>query len=197
MDILLATNNNGKVKEMKEILSDIGINVFSLRDKNIVADVVEDGTTFEENSMKKAKEIQKLSGMITVADDSGLEVDYLSGAPGVYSARYAGENATDREKYTKLLSELNGVPENKRKAKFVSVISIAFPDGQSKSVRGECLGTITKEPIGTKGFGYDPVFFCTEINKTFGLASDEEKNSVSHRGKALHELKEYLKQMLQ
>lgn len=197
MDILLATNNNGKAKEMKEILSDIGINVFSLRDKNIVADVVEDGTTFEENSMKKAKEIQKLSGMITVADDSGLEVDYLSGAPGVYSARYAGENATDREKYTKLLSELNGVPENKRKAKFVSVISIAFPDGQSKSVRGECLGTITKEPIGTKGFGYDPVFFCTEINKTFGLASDEEKNSVSHRGKALHELKEYLKQMLQ
>lgn len=197
MDILLATNNNGKVKEMKEILSDLGINVFSLKDKNINADVVEDGTTFEENSMKKAKEIQKLSGMITVADDSGLEVDYLGGAPGVYSARYAGENATDKDKYTKLLSELDGVPENKRSARFVSVVSIAFPDGKSKSVRGECLGTITKEPIGTKGFGYDPVFFCTEINKTFGLASDEEKNSVSHRGKALHELKEYLKQMLQ
>lgn len=193
MEILLATNNNGKVKEMKDILSDLGVSVYSLKDKNIDIYVVEDGETFEENSVKKAKEICKVSSMITVADDSGLVVDYLNGAPGVYSARYAGENATDEEKYMKLLSELKGVPKDERTARFVSVISIVYPNGECESLRGECEGLITEAPEGNGGFGYDPVFYCPEYNKTFGELSMEEKNKISHRAKALEKLKEYLK----
>ena len=193
MEILLATNNSGKVTEMKKILAELNIEVYSLKDKNINVDVVEDGTTFEENSLKKAKEICEISGMITVADDSGLEVDYLNGAPGIYSARYAGENATDEERYQKLLNELKDVKKEERTARFVSVISIVYPNGDFKSLRGECEGIITEEPYGNGGFGYDPVFLCPEYNKTFGELSLEEKNKISHRAKALGKLKEYLK----
>ena len=193
MEILLATNNKGKVAEMKAILADLNVEVYSLKDKNIDIDVVEDGTTFEENSMKKAKEICEVSGMITVADDSGLEVDFLDGAPGVYSARYAGEDATDEDRYNKLLEEMKNVPDSERSARFVSVISIAYPNGESKSLRGECEGVITREPVGSGGFGYDPVFLCTEYNKTFGELSADEKNKIRHRAVAMGKLKTYLK----
>ena len=192
MELLIATNNKGKVKEIKEILSGLDMEVFSLADKGIDIEVEEDGKTFEENSMKKASEIFKIANCITVADDSGLEVDALGGAPGVYSARYAGENATDEEKYTKLLNELKGLPEEKRTARFVSDVSVIFPDGTKKSLRGECEGVITTKPSGNGGFGYDPVFFVPELNKTFSEATMEEKNQISHRGKAFRMLREYL-----
>ncbi len=192
MELLIATNNKGKVREIKEILKGLDMEVFSLADKGIDIDVVEDGTTFEENSMKKASEIFKLSGCITVADDSGLEVDALGGAPGVYSARYAGEGATDEEKYTKLLNELKDVPDEKRTARFVSVVAVILPDGTKTTLRGECEGVITKEPCGSGGFGYDPVFFVPQLGKTFSEVTLEEKNQISHRGKAFKMLRDYL-----
>ena len=192
MELLIATNNKGKVREIKEILKGLDMEVFSLADKGIDVDVVEDGTTFEENSMKKATEIFKIANCITVADDSGLEVDALDGAPGVYSARYAGEGASDEEKYTKLLNELKDVPDEKRTARFVSVVAVILPDGTKTTLRGECEGIITKEPAGSGGFGYDPVFFVPELNKTFSEVTLEEKNQISHRGKAFKMLKDYL-----
>ena len=192
MEILLATNNLGKVREMKNILSDLDIEVFSLKDKDISIEVLEDGTTFEENSMKKAYEVCKVSNMICVADDSGLEVDYLNGAPGVYSARYGGENISDADRYKILLKELEQVEQEKRTARFVSVISIVYPNGEKYSVRGECEGLITAEAKGEGGFGYDPVFYSVDLNKTFGEATADEKNKVSHRARALELLKTYL-----
>jgi len=192
MELLIATNNKGKVKEIKEILKGLDMEVFSLADKGIDIEVVEDGKTFEENSMKKATEIFKIANCITVADDSGLEVDALGGAPGVYSARYAGEGASDEEKYTKLLNELSGVPEEKRTARFVSVVSVVLPDGTKTSLRGECEGIITTSPSGNGGFGYDPVFYVPELNKTFSQVTLEEKNQISHRGKAFRMLREFL-----
>ena len=192
MEILLATNNLGKVKEMKNILSDLGVEVFSLKDKGISIEVEEDGTTFEENSMKKACEVCKASNMICVADDSGLEVDYLNGAPGVYSARYGGEGISDTDRYKILLKELEQVEQEKRTARFVSVISIVYPDGEKYYVRGECEGYITTEAKGEGGFGYDPVFYSIDLNKTFGEATSDEKNKVSHRARALELLKRYL-----
>ncbi len=191
-EILLATNNQGKVKEMKKILEPLGIEVYSLKDKNISIEVVEDGTTFEENALKKAREICELSGLVTVSDDSGLMVDALGGAPGVYSARYAGENSTDEEKYLKLLSELENVDDENRGAKFVSAVALCFPDGEHKIFVGECHGVITRTPDGNGGFGYDPVFFVPEEGKTFSSMSADLKNSISHRAKALKKLKDYL-----
>ena len=195
MELLIATNNKGKVREIKEILKGLDMEVFSLADKGIDVDVIEDGTTFEENSMKKASEIFKIANCITVADDSGLEVDALDGAPGVYSARYAGEGATDEEKYTKLLNELKNVPDEKRTARFVSVVAVILPDGTKTTLRGECEGLITREPAGSGGFGYDPVFFVPELNKTFSEVTLEEKNQISHRGKAFKKLREYLEKL--
>ncbi len=195
MELLIATNNKGKVREIKEILKGLDMEVFSLADKGIDVDVIEDGTTFEENSMKKASEIFKIANCITVADDSGLEVDALDGAPGVYSARYAGEGATDEEKYTKLLNELKDVPDEKRTARFVSVVAVILPDGTKTTLRGECEGFIIREPAGSGGFGYDPVFFVPELNKTFSEVTLEEKNQISHRGKAFKKLREYLEKL--
>ena len=177
---------------MKNILSDLDINVFSLKDKGISIEVEEDGITFEENSIKKAYEVCKVSGMICVADDSGLEVDYLNGAPGVYSARYGGEGISDVDRYKILLKELDQVEHEKRTARFVSVISIVYPNGEKHSVRGECEGYITTEAKGEGGFGYDPVFYSLDLDKTFGEATQQEKNKVSHRAKALEFLKTYL-----
>lgn len=197
MELLIATNNQGKVTEIKNKLADLPFEVFSLKDKEIQIDVIEDGTTFEENALKKAREVCALSHIITIADDSGLEVEYLNNAPGIYSARYAGPNASDQDLYTKLLKELENVPQEKRGARFVSVIAIVYPDGKEATLRGECYGTIANAPAGTGGFGYDPVFFVPEQNKTFSQLSLEEKNKISHRAKALDLLKIYLKQQHQ
>lgn len=191
MKIILATKNKGKVADFEKLTENMGIEVISFLDENIsFPDVVEDGDTFEENSVKKALEIAKYTGMITVSDDSGLCVEALNGAPGIYSARYSGENATDSTNIDKLLYEMKNIPQGERQAKFVSVVSIAKPDGTVESFRGEVEGEIIFERKGTNGFGYNPVFFSYELQKTFGEATMEERVTVSHRARAFRELKE-------
>ncbi len=195
-EILLATNNQGKVKEMKSIMADLGINVYSLKDKGIDVDVVEDGKTFEENALKKAVEIAKISNMITVSDDSGLEVYALDLRPGIYSARYAGEGATSDMLCDKILSEMENVPDSERGARFVSVVAIVYPNGEKLTLRGECEGTILREKRGNGGFGYDPVFYIKDKGQTFAEMPLEEKNKISHRAKAFFKLKEHLKEQI-
>lgn len=189
MKIILATKNKGKIKDFEKLTEGMNIEVLSILDNIDFPDVVEDGKTFEENSAKKALEIAKYTGIITVSDDSGLCVDALNGEPGIYSARYSGENATDELNIEKLLKNLSNIEKKDRKAHFVSVVSIAFPDGTVKSFRGETQGEILFEKEGNNGFGYDPIFYSYDLGKSFGLATIEEKKSVSHRGKAFEKLK--------
>ena len=195
MKLVLASKNEKKLMEMNDILSGMGIEVCLQADVGVHVDVEETGTTFEENSMLKAKAVMEASGLPAIADDSGLCVDALNGAPGVYSARYGGEGLDDAGRYRLLLSSM---PAGKpRTAKFVSVITCCFPNGDVLTARGECPGTIAFAPMGEGGFGYDPVFFLPKLKKTFAQLSPEEKNAISHRGKALEafqaKLGEYLK----
>ena len=185
---LLASNNAGKLREFREIFSEDTI--LSLKEVSLEIEVEEDGTTFEENAIKKASEIAKISGMTAIADDSGLCVDALDGAPGVYSARYAGEDATDRQRIEKLLKEMKNL--SNRTARFVSVVALCTPEGEIVTAHGECEGEILQEALGEGGFGYDPVFYVKEFDKTFGQLTGEEKNSISHRGRAIRVLKEKL-----
>ncbi len=189
MKIFLATKNKGKIEEFKKLTDGMEIEVLSILDDNDIPDVDETGETFEENSAKKALEIARYKGIITISDDSGLCVDALDGNPGIYSARYSGEDATDEKNMDKLLKEMENVPEEKRNAYFVSVVSIAYPDGNVKSFRGETSGRILHKREGTNGFGYDPIFYSYELGKSFGNSTPEEKKSVSHRGKAFTMLK--------
>lgn len=189
--IIAATKNKHKLEEMNKILKDFNIDLQSIDEAGFGhIDVIEDGLTFEENSMKKAETIMQLSGKAAIADDSGLEVNALDGRPGVFSARFAGEDATDQDNNNKLLRELKD--KSDRSAKFVSVISLAFPDGKKISVRGECFGTIAFEEKGYNGFGYDPLFIVDEYGKSFAELGSEIKNSISHRANALKKLKEQL-----
>ncbi len=190
MKIFLATKNEGKIKDFKKLTEGMDIEVVSILDNIDIPDVEENGKTFEENSEKKALEIAKYTGIITISDDSGLCVDYLNGAPGIYSARYSGENATDSSNIDKLLEEMKEVEKEKRTAYFVSVVSIAYPDERVYSFRGEVKGEILFEKEGNNGFGYDPIFLCYELGKSFGQASSDEKKRVSHRGQAFKKLKE-------
>lgn len=190
--LVVATKNKNKIKEIMDIMKNTGIKIVSLYDLGIEIDVKEDGTTFEENAYKKAYEIMKITHMPTMADDSGLEVDALGGAPGVYSARFAGVHGDDRKNNEKLLILLKDVPNNLRKARFVCVIALVYPDGEKKFVRGEIEGTIARSPSGNSGFGYDPLFIVPEYNKTFAQLGSNIKNKISHRGKALRALKEIL-----
>lgn len=181
--IVVATRNKGKLKEFQELLKGFPVDLRSLNDFGPIPEAVEDGATFDENAYKKAHFTAKVLGLPAIADDSGLVVEALDGKPGVYSARYAGEKASDADNITKLLKELDGV-EN-RKAAFECVISIAVPSGPALTYEGRCEGEITLAPEGDQGFGYDPVFFCSSYGKTFAQLTMEEKNRVSHRGKAL------------
>lgn len=196
--IVLASNNIKKIKELKEILKDYPYEIYSLKDMNIDIEVEEDGLTFEENAKKKAVETHQYllnkgeKGFIVLSDDSGLEVDCLNGAPGIYSARYAGEHGNDYSNNIKLLKEMKHLKGDDRRARFVCVIAVVFEDGSIKSVRGEVEGTIIEELKTEGGFGYDPLFFYKGFNKTFGEATPEEKNEISHRGNALKKLKEIL-----
>lgn len=193
MDCLLAaTRNKNKIKEIKEILKDMPIKILSLDDLDINIEVDEDGTTFEENAYKKAYEIMKVTNMPTIADDSGLEVYALNGAPGVYSARFSGVHGDDKKNNEKLLNLLKDVPDENRGARFVCVISLIFPDGRKKFARGEIEGKIAHEVRGNGGFGYDPLFIVPEYEMTFAELGSEIKNKISHRGKALEELKNIL-----
>ncbi len=195
MKFVLATHNPGKLKEMGGILSGLGVEVVSPKDVGVSVDVEETGMTFAENAMLKAKAICAETGLPAIADDSGLCVDALNGGPGVYSARYGGEGLDDRGRYTLLLNSMRGQPT--RAAHFACAIACAFPNGDTLTAEGRCDGTIAFAPMGTDGFGYDPVFFVPEKAKTFAQLSAEEKNAISHRGRALQkfaaELETYLK----
>ena len=195
MRFVLATHNPGKLREMGEILKDFGIEVVSPRDLGLAVDVEETGTTFAENAMLKAKAICKAAGLPAIADDSGLCVDALGGAPGVYSARYGGEGLDDKGRYMLLLSSLRGAPT--RAAHFACAVACAFPNGDTLTAEGRCDGSIAYAPLGEGGFGYDPVFLLPGTGKTFGQLTQEEKSAVSHRGRALKDfagkLEAYLK----
>ena len=195
MQIIFATKNKGKIREINEIMKDMNIEVISMEDAKINIDIVESGTTFEENATIKAVQVMKASGKITLSDDSGLEVDYLNKEPGVYSSRYMGENTPYEDKNRNIIERLNGVDESKRTARFVSVIAAAFPDGNVITTRGTIEGLIAYEPKGENGFGYDPIFYVPEYNMTTAQMSSELKNSISHRGKALKLMKEKLKEL--
>lgn len=191
--IIFATGNQDKMREIREILADLDAEIFSLKDLGIKADIVEDGSTFEENAAIKAKAICEMTGEIVLADDSGLEVDYLNKEPGIYSARYMGEDTSYRIKNQNIIDRLAGVPDEQRTARFVCAIAAAFPDGRVKIVREAMEGIIGYEERGENGFGYDPIFFLPEYGKSSAEISREEKNSISHRGKALRAIKDELR----
>ena len=187
-ELILASNNAHKVEEIKSILEDYSI--LTLKDINYTEEIIEDGTTFEENALIKARTICKYSGKTAISDDSGLSVELLDGRPGVYSARYSKEQ-TDEKNIEKVLLELNG---QKSKAKFVSVIALVKPDGTELTFRGECHGEIIFEKRGTNGFGYDPIFYVPSLDNTFVELSAEQKNSISHRKQSLEKFSQYLKE---
>ena len=191
--IIFATGNQGKMKEIREILADLDAEVLSLKDAGIEADIVEDGKTFEENARIKAKAICEMTGEIVLADDSGLEIDYLNREPGIYSARYMGEDTSYHIKNANLVQRLEGVPDEQRTARFVCAIAAAFPDGTVKTVRGTMEGRIGYDEKGENGFGYDPIFYLPEYGCTSAELSMEEKNKISHRGKALRAIKDELR----
>ena len=191
--VIFATSNEGKMKEVRAILEDLGMEVLSMKEAGISVDVVEDGTTFEENAVIKATEIQKVCGEIVLADDSGLEVDYLNKEPGIYSARYMGEDTSYKIKNQSLIDRLDGVEDEKRTARFVCAIAAAFPDGSVEVTRGTIEGQIGYEEKGENGFGYDPIFYVPEYGCTTAQLSPEQKNEVSHRGKALRLMKEVIR----
>jgi len=181
--LVLATNNSHKAEEFGRVLAPLGYEVITQKAAGADIEVEENGTTFEENAKLKAEAVYKITGLPTVADDSGLEVDALNNAPGVYSARYAGPDATDRDRYLKLLSELQDIPHEKRTARFVCALYYVDENGVGHSLRGECPGMIGYEPKGENGFGYDPVFMVGD--QSFAELSSEEKDAISHRGRAL------------
>lgn len=190
MKFVIATHNQHKLQELQRILAPLGIEAITAG----LSEVEETGTTFAENAFLKAQSACRETGLPAVADDSGLEVEALDGRPGVYSARYAGENATDAQRMEKLLGELEGVPAEKRGARFVSAVCCVFPDGERIQAEGECPGAIAFAPAGEDGFGYDPVFLCGE--KTFAQMTAAEKDAVSHRGKALEKFSQALEAFL-
>ena len=190
--IIFATGNEGKMKEIRMILADLPVEVISMKEAGLDVDIVEDGTTFEENALIKARAICKLAGEMVLADDSGLEIDYLNKEPGIYSARYMGEDTSYRIKNQNLIDRLEGVPDEKRTARFVCAIAAVFPDGREFVVRGTVEGRIGYEEKGENGFGYDPIFYLPERGMTTAQLPPEEKNSISHRGNALRKMKEIL-----
>lgn len=191
--IIFATGNPGKMKEIREILKDLDVEVVSMKEAGITADIVEDGATFEENAVIKAKAIMEITNEIVLADDSGLEIDYLNREPGIYSARYMGEDTSYRIKNKNLIDRLKGVPDEMRTARFVCAVAAAFPDGDIVTARGTIEGIIGYEERGTNGFGYDPIFYVPEYGCSTAELSPEVKNRISHRGKALRKMKEELK----
>ncbi len=194
MVFAVATNKQKKVEEIQRILDSFGIQAKTLKELNIQVEIEENGTTFEENAIIKAKTIAEISKIPTISDDSGLEVNFLNDAPGVYTARYAGEHATDDENIDKLLASLKGVSRENRNARFVSVVCLYMPDGRYTVCRGTCEGWIATERIGEGGFGYDPVFMVGD--KSYSQMSPQEKDAISHRGEALGKLKEEIKNFI-
>ncbi len=191
--IILATNNNNKLKEIRQMLEGSDVEVISLKEAGITKDVEETGTTFKENATIKAEEICKLTGEPVLADDSGLEVDFLDGAPGIYSSRFMGEDTPYSEKNKAIIEKLDGVEVRNRGARFRCVMALVFPDGRQFHTEGTMEGIIANEPAGENGFGYDPIVFLPEYGKTSAQLLPEEKNSISHRGQALREMIEIIR----
>ncbi len=192
IELVAATRNEGKLVEIQEALVDSNVHVVSLSRYPRAPEVIEDGETFFANAVKKARAIAEHAHRHAIADDSGLVVDALGGAPGVYSARFAGENATDEENNRKLIELIREVPANKRSARFVCVIAVATPDGLVITAEGSCEGVIVEEPRGVNGFGYDPIFYFPAVGKTFAQFTRKDKLKVSHRGRALYALNKKL-----
>jgi len=190
---MIATRNKGKIPEIREALNGLGLRIYALSDFSDVPEIEEDGKNFTENALKKARFYSKYFGMLTIADDSGLEVDSLKGLPGIYSARYAGEGASSQVNNQKLLSALEGVPISKRGAKFKCILAMVSPDGKEAITEGSCKGSIGFREKGKRGFGYDPLFILPKNGKTMAQHSLEEKNRISHRGKALRKLRKLIK----
>jgi XTP/dITP diphosphohydrolase len=190
--IIFATGNAGKMREIREILADMDVEILSMKEAGITVDIVEDGTTFEENAIIKAKAIAALTDDIVLADDSGLEVDYLNKEPGVYSARYMGEDTSYDIKNRNILERLKGVPKEKRTARFVCAIAAVLPEGKVLITRETIEGYIGEQPAGKNGFGYDPIFYVEEYGCSTAELTEEQKNAISHRGKALRAMKERL-----
>jgi XTP/dITP diphosphohydrolase len=188
LTLVIASGNPGKSAEIRDLLAGFPVDIKSLNDFGPIPPVVEDGRTFEENAYKKASFVSRVLGLPALADDSGLVVEVLDGAPGIYSARYAGENASDKQRCAKLLAEMNG--KTNRRAAFECVISVAVPTGPALTYEARCEGLILEAPSGENGFGYDPVFYYPPLKRTFAELTREQKSRVSHRGKALEELKE-------
>ena len=190
--VIFATGNGNKVKEIKEILKDLDFEILTMKEAGVDVDIVEDGTTFEENAMIKARTVAGHceKGVYVMADDSGLSIDYLNGEPGIYSARYLGEDTPYSEKNKQLIHRLDGVEKEERTARFVCAIACIFPDGSEKVVRGTIEGYIGWEPAGENGFGYDPIFYVDAYGCTTAEMSPEQKNAISHRGQALRMMRE-------
>ncbi len=197
MKIVFATRNEGKVREIKNMFEGTGIDLVSLNDYENIPEIIEDGNSFLENALKKAKIVANITGETVLADDSGLQVDILGGEPGIHSARYAGEGATDEENNKTLLTKLKDVPPEKRHASFCCVLVIYRADGSYHSFDGRWQGIIIDEARGTNGFGYDPIFFVPELKKTAAELPPEIKNKISHRGQAFAKLKEYLPRQIE
>ena len=197
VELVLATGNPDKQKEIVALLGDLPITIRTLNEFEPLPPIIEDGETCEANAIKKATVIANHTGLLALADDTGLEVDALGGRPGVYAARYAGEHATYQDNCRKLLEELQGVPVGKRAARFLTVIALAEPTNSVDVVEGVLDGTIAETVSGTDGFGYDPVFFVPELGKTLAQITLEEKNQISHRGRALAKVKDVLRQKIQ
>lgn len=193
--IIFATGNQGKLKEIREILKDLGIEVISVKEAGIKAEIEENGSTFEENAVIKAKTIHQLTGEAVMADDSGLEIDYLNKEPGVLSARYMGEDTSYHIKNKNLIDRLEGVPEEARTARFVCVIALVLENGEVLTTRGDFEGRIGYEEKGENGFGYDPIFYVPEYGCSSAELSPEQKNAISHRGKALRKMREKIEQL--
>ena len=196
MELVLATRNKGKLDELKALLSGMPVKISTLDDYPAMPEVVEDGLTFLENAQKKAREVTAYTGQISLADDSGLEVEALNGAPGVMSARFAGKNGDHKANNEKLLKALSGMGDNNRRAAFVCTMVLSAPDGREWDVFGRCEGFIGRELQGSGGFGYDPLFYIPEYRRTMAELSMDEKNAVSHRGKALRQIKDVLLEIL-
>ncbi|SFB87112.1 XTP/dITP diphosphatase [Butyrivibrio sp. YAB3001] len=203
MRIVFATGNKNKLKEIRKILGDLGMEILSMADVSVNDDIEENGSSFAENSLIKAKAVsERLKALnpqddsIVLADDSGLEIDYLNGEPGIYSARYMGHDTPYSEKNAAIIKRLEGVPDEKRTARFVCAISAVLPDGREKTTCGTMEGIIGYEIAGNNGFGYDPIFFLPEYGKTSAEISEDEKNAISHRGKALREMEKALREVL-
>lgn len=187
--IVFASNNDGKIKEIKEILKDFDAEILTMKEAGADIEIEENGTTFEENALIKAKAVMQITGEITMADDSGLEIDYLNGEPGVYSARYMGHDTSYDIKNNAIIERMKNVSGNDRSARFVCAIAAVFPDGKEFVEKGTMEGVIGEKPMGENGFGYDPILFLPQYNKSSAQLTSEEKNRISHRGEAINKMK--------